>query len=212
MRGYRLATAKAPLRETLAAALLMASEWDTSAPLLDPMCGAGTIAIEGALMARRIAPGARRRFAFMDWPDFDEALWKRLLEEERARSLRGTRAPIQASDRDAGAIAAALANAERAGVSSDVAFANVPLSAIDPPPSRGWLVSNPPYGIRVGERDRLRNLYAQLGNVARRKCPGWTMALLSADAQLERQVGVSFEVLARTTNGGVRVRVVRGVV
>src|ERR671926_5928 len=90
---------------------------------------------------------------------------------------------------------------DRCTVSSDVTLANAPLSAITPPPSRGWLVSNPPYGVRLGERDRLRNLYAQLGNVARRKCPGWTMTLLSADAQLERQVGVNFEVLARTTNG-----------
>ncbi|MBX6331815.1 MAG: class I SAM-dependent RNA methyltransferase, partial [Gemmatimonadaceae bacterium] len=80
-RGYRLATAKAPLRETLAAALLAASGWDARAPLLDPFCGAGTIAIEGALIARTIAPGLARRFAFMEWPDFDRALWTRLVDE-----------------------------------------------------------------------------------------------------------------------------------
>jgi len=209
-RGYRLATAKAPLRETLAAALLLASEWDVHAPLLDPMCGAGTIAIEAALLARRIAPGLHRQFAFMHWPGFDAALWRRLLDAARARVRSSTAAPIQASDRDAGAIEAATSNAERAGVLRDVELTQRPLSAIEPPPTRGWIVTNPPYGARVGERDRLRNLYAQLGNVARRKCAGWTLTLLSPDPRLDGQIGVPLERVLETRNGGLAVRVVRG--
>ena len=82
-RGYRLATAKAPLRETLAAAIVMASGWDSISPLLDPFCGSGTIPIEAALLARRIPPGGRREFAFMDWPNFDPEIWGKLLAEAR---------------------------------------------------------------------------------------------------------------------------------
>jgi putative N6-adenine-specific DNA methylase len=208
-RGYRLQTAKAPMRETLAAALLAASGWPGDAPLLDPMCGAGTIAIEGAMLARRMAPGARREFAFMHWPNFDAALWKRMLEKAQDRVLPRATAPIMASDRDAGAIEAARANAERAGVAADIEFTHTALSGIAPPTApRGWLVTNPPYGVRVGDTKALRDLYAQLGNVARRSCPDWTIAMLSASAELERQVKVPFTVAIKTRNGGVPVRIV----
>jgi putative N6-adenine-specific DNA methylase len=210
-RGYRLQTAKAPLRETLAAAMLIASGWTGDAPLVDPMCGAGTIPIEGALLARRIAPGARRGFAFMRAPSFDAALWSRMLEKARDRELPRAPAPIVASDRDAGAVAAALANAERAGVAGDVEITRRAISGLAPPSAvHGWLVTNPPYGLRVGERKALRDLYAQLGNVARRRCDGWTVGLLSASAELERQLRMPLEVALRCRNGGVAVRMVVG--
>ncbi len=211
-RGYRLATAKAPLRETLAAALLIASEWDPHSPLLDPMCGSGTIAIEGALIARRIAPGLRRSFAFVEWPEFEREPWERVLDEARARILPAAPAPIQASDRDAGAIQAAIANAERAGVAGDIDFSRRAISAIEPPPGPGWIVTNPPYGARVGERDHLRNLYSQLGKVLRAKCRGWTVALLSADARLDSRLGVQLAPALKTRNGGIAVRAAIGVV
>src|SRR5690606_33962484 len=104
------------------------------------------------------------------------ARWERILDDARARILPAVPAPIQASDRDAGAIEAAVANAERAGVTGDIDFSRRAISAIDPPPGPGWIVTNPPYGARVGERDRLRNLYSQLGKVLRAKCPGWSVA------------------------------------
>ena len=211
-RGYRLQTAKAPLRETLAAAMLLGSGWKGDAPLLDPMCGAGTIAIEGAMMARRIAPGSRREFAFVRWPRFDGALWQRMLEAARERELPRAPAPIVASDRDAGAITAATANAERAGVAADIAFSRHALSAATPPAGPGWIVTNPPYGVRVGDKKALRDLYAQLGNVARRSCAGWTVAMLSASAELERQTGLPLAVALKTRNGGVPVRLVTAVV
>jgi putative N6-adenine-specific DNA methylase len=212
-RGYRLQTAKAPVRETLAAAMLMASGWTGEAPLVDPMCGAGTIAIEGAMIARRIAPGARREFAFSHWPRFDAALWTRMLEKAKERELPRAPVPILASDRDAGAVEAAVANAERAGVSADIEITRCAVSAIAPPASpRGWLVTNPPYGVRVGDKKALRDLYAQLGNVARRSCAGWTIALLSASTELERQLKVPLTAAARTRNGGVPVRIVTGTV
>ena len=211
-RGYRLATAKAPLRETLAAALLLASEWDPRAPLLDPMCGSGTIAIEGALLARRIAPGLRRSFAFVEWPELETELWERVLDEARSLVLPHAPTVIQGSDRDAGAIEAATANAERAGVAGDMELTRRSLSAIEPPTGPGWVVTNPPYGARVGERDRLRDLYSQLGNVLRTRCAGWTVALLSADARLDSRLAIPLEATLKTRNGGIAVRVMSGVV
>jgi putative N6-adenine-specific DNA methylase len=215
-RGYRQATAKAPLRETLAAALLMASGWDGRAPLLDPMCGSGTVAIEGALLARGIPPGLAdasrepRAFAFREWPEFDRALWETVVARGRATIRNETPAPIHGSDRDSGAIEAARSNAARAGVGDDVRLEVRPVSAIEPPAGPGWLVTNPPYGVRVGESDRVRDLYAALGHVAREKLAGWTLALLSAERRLEAQVGFPLDEALRTRNGGIPVRVVAG--
>jgi len=208
-RGYREATAKAPMRETLAAALLVAGGWDTSAPLLDPMCGAGTIAIEGALLARRIAPGIRRTFACVHWPGADARVWQALLDRAHGAELPRSGAPIFASDRDAGAVEAARANAERAGVAGDIEFSRRALSAVTPPAAPGWLVTNPPYGKRIGDAPALRDLYATLGRVARRGWPGCTLVVLSADRALERQLGLECAPLLRTRNGGIAVRVMR---
>lgn len=210
-RGYRLATAKAPLRETLAAALLRASGWDPRTPLVDPLCGAGTIPIEGALLARRIPPGLSRRFAFMEWPGFHPPTWERALAEARAQILPSAPAPILGSDRDAGAVTAARENAERAGVAADIVFEEKVISRIAPPAGEraGAIVTNPPYGVRVGDRDALRNLYAQLGNVARERFPGWSITALSADPRLDAQIGGNMETVMTTKNGGIPVRAVR---
>jgi putative N6-adenine-specific DNA methylase len=213
-RGYRLATAKAPLRETLAAALLVASGWDPATPLVDPLCGAGTIAIEGALIARRIPPGLSRSFAFMQWPGFHEPTWKKVVDEARAQMLPAAPAPIFGSDRDAGAIAASRENAERAGVAADIVFEEKVISRIAPPPDSapGAIVANPPYGVRVGDRDALRSLYAQLGTIARDRFPGWKLTVLSADPRLDGQIGGSMEKVLATKNGGIAVRAMRSTI
>ena len=216
LRGYRQALARAPLRETLAASMLLGSGWDGASPLLDPMCGSGTIPIEAALIARRIAPGLAspdrepRDYAFTSWPDFDVELWARVVDRAAAEILPAAPIPILGSDRDEGAIQDAASNAARAGVSEDVDLSVRPISAINPPPGPGWMVINPPYGIRVGERDPLRNLYAALGRTLRDRCPGWTLALLSPDHALERQVGLPLDEALRTSNGGIPVRLVVG--
>ena len=210
-RGYRMATAKAPLRETLAAALLAASGWDGVAPLVDPLCGSGTIAIEGAWMARGIAPGAHRSFAVERWPGVSEALGREVRAELAAGARAATPGVILGSDRDVGAIEAARGNAARAGVADDVAFAVHALSAAPMPAhERGWIVTNPPYGVRVGESERVRDLWAQLGKVLRARAPGWEVALLSPDQALERQLGFPLRMAARTTNGGIPVRIMVG--
>jgi putative N6-adenine-specific DNA methylase len=211
-RGYRQATAKAPLRETLAAALLLASGWDGAAPLVDPMCGAGTIAIEAALIAAHRAPGLGRGFAFERWPEFDSAAWKGVLDAAHEQQVALGAGRIYASDRDPGATAATAANAARAGVAGAIEITTRALSAIEPPAGPGWLITNPPYGIRTGERDRLRNLYAQLGNVARARCPGWSVALLAADRALAGHTGLALSTRVRTTNGGIPVEILAGTV
>jgi putative N6-adenine-specific DNA methylase len=209
-RGYRQAVAKAPLRETIAAAMLLGTGWPGTVPLLDPLCGSGTIPIEAALLARKMAPGLGRSFAFQRWPDFDAAAWARVLEDARGRALPKAPTAIRGSDRDAGAVEAARGNAARAGVSADVEVEVRPLSGIEPPSGRGWLVTNPPYGVRVSEAGALRDLYAALGRVVRAKCAGWTLAMLSPDRVLERRVGVDLEEQFRTVNGGIPVRLVTG--
>jgi putative N6-adenine-specific DNA methylase len=209
-RGYRQAVAKAPLRETLAAAMLLGAEWDPARPLLDPMCGSGTIGVEAAMMARGMAPGIGRKFAFEDWPSHDAPAWARVLDDARGSVRSRAPGPILASDRDAGAVAAAVANASRAGVRDDIEVSERPLSAVEFPPAPGWIVSNPPYGMRVGESSPLRNLYAQLGNILRGRAKGYLLALLSADRALDAQMGLELREVFRTSNGGIPVRLVTG--
>lgn len=210
-RGWRQATAKAPLRETLAAALLAASGWDGSAPLVDPLCGSGTILIEGALMVRGIPPGARRRFAVERWPGVPPTLGAWVRNELAGRRAVERLPTIAGSDRDEGAIRAATSNAERAGVLDDITLAVQTLSAASFPDSeRGWVVTNPPYGVRVGEADRVRNLWARFGQVLRERAAGWRVALLSPDVALERQLGLPVRAVAQASNGGIPVRLIVG--
>jgi putative N6-adenine-specific DNA methylase len=205
-RGYRKAVAKAPLRETLAAAILLASCSNEATSLVDPMCGSGTIPIEAALRARRIAPGLGRHFAFEQWVGFRKGEWQRLKEEAAEGALDRAPAPIMGSDRDAGAIEASLRNAERAGVSGDIEFVQQSLSAATPPPGKpGLLIANPPYGERVSEGRELRDLYARFGDVARRHFAGWSVGILAADPKLVSQTRLPLERRFSTTNGGIHV-------
>ena len=210
-RGYRLAVAKAPLRETLAAGMILASGWDRVSPLLDPFSGSGTIPIEAALMAQQIHPACKRHFAFMDWPNFDRTSWDALFSD--ALSSHPTTFPrIIASDRDAGAIRAAQANAERAGVGDCIEFTCRAISAIEPPPGPGWVVTNPPYGLRTKTNQDLRNLYAQFGRVLRAKCPGWQVTMLCSSVQLLHHTGLELDKGIPLMNGGIRVRLAKGTV
>lgn len=208
-RGYRLAVAKAPLRETLAAGLLLASEWSPSAPLLDPFCGSGTIPIEAALISSHIAPGIHRRFSFMTWPGYDARSWNDLRAQAIAQRTR-CQALIYASDRDAGAIAMSQANAERADVAEFIQFDCQAVSAITPPATKGWIVTNPPYGVRVSGNKDLRNLYDQIGNVLRLKCNGWQAAVLCSDETLLGHTKIKMDRSLRFINGGLNVIFGRG--
>jgi len=207
-RGYRLDSGTAPLRETLAAAMLLESGWDGQSPLADPFCGSGTILIEAALIARRIAPGLARAFAFERWPELDARAWDRVREAARARVLERAPGSILGADRDGNALAATGGNAERAGVAKDLELRRATMSAFEPPGPSGHIVTNPPYGVRVGERAKLRGLYARFGQIVRTRCPGWQVTMLSPRRELEHATGLPFESRLLTTNGGIRVRLV----
>lgn len=208
-RGYRLATAKAPMRETLAAALLF--DWDGTSALVDPLCGSGTIAIEAALIARRRPPGILRTFAFMQWPEYDGVLWTSLCDRARTNERISTGIPIVASDRDAGATDAARSNAERAGVGGDIEIRTQAISDLQAPADFGYLVTNPPWGQRVGDEDRLRDLYARLGQVARNRLPGWRMVILMPEgSRLGKAAQLPLTPSLRTVSGGIPVAVLTG--
>jgi len=200
-RGYRLETAKAPLREDLAQALLRVSGWDRASPVVDPMMGSGTLPIEAARMARGLAPGLDRSFAFEHFPAFESARWEAL----RAATREGVTAtlpfPVHGSDRDAGAVGIAGRNAERAGVRDDLTLNQAAISAAPfPEASAGALVTNPPWGGRLGKGRDLRPLYQTLAKVAA-KVPGWKLAFVATKGRLAGQVEGTSKRVA-TNQGG----------
>ncbi len=210
-RGWREATSKAPLRETLAASLLAAARYDGSTqPLLDPMCGSGTIAIEAALVARNIASGRLRSFAFESWPSFDAAVWDRVRAASSLVEWRGRVCPIVASDRDAGAVEAAISNARRAGVEGDIEFRQAAISDLAVPDGQGLIATNPPYGVRVRGGTDLRDLYDTFGRVVRQRAPGWRVAMIAADRSLVTRVIANPVEVAALDNGGIPVSIVVG--
>ena len=191
-RGWRQATARAPLRESVAAALLTAARWDPTTPLVDPLCGSGTIAIEAALRATGSAPAGQRDLAFQSWPGFEPGTWASVTAEaDRRVSEAGAVPSIVAADRDAGAIESAQSNAQRAGVEDLIEWRRAPIADLAPPAGvqaeSGLLATNPPWGGRVSGGD-LRNLYATLGRVAAERFAGWSLGVLVADRGLARQV------------------------
>lgn len=207
-RGWRQEVARAPLRETLAAAMLLGAGWRGDEPLFDPFAGSGTLPIEAALLARRIAPGRGRRFAAEQWPATGAAPFLAARTRASERELARAAVPIGGADRDPGAMLAAIANAERAGVVLDVSFSRATISEMGRDEGRGLVCTNPPYGVRVGERTALRSLYAALGHAMHDQRPHWRLAMLVNDRLLQGQVGMRFREVFRTTNGGIPVRLV----
>jgi putative N6-adenine-specific DNA methylase len=201
-RGWRQETAKAPLRETLASALLAASGWEPSRPLHDPFCGAGTIIIEAARRLKGIPAGWDRNFAFERWPTFDRAAWEALRATVRPSARAPAAVRLLGTDRDPGAIRAALANARRAGVADLVQFAEADIREL-PGAEGASIVTNPPYGVRVGEGGDVSPLYTALGKLS--ALPGTTLTFLSPDHALTKATRVSTKTAWKTTNGGIPV-------
>lgn len=208
-RGWRQAVAKAPLRETLAASLITASKWDRESPLVDFFAGSGTIAIEAALRARNVAPGINRKFAIEWWPNTNSILLSQLRKEAHSVASRSAGAPIVAADRDAGACAAILSNAERAGVDKDLTIVQQSVSATNLREigERGFVVTNPPYGVRIAPGNDLRSLYQRVGDVMRSGGRDWHITMLAAERALVAQMKLKTAVLIRTTNGGLPVTI-----
>lgn len=206
-RGYREHATRAPLRENLAAAIL-AVAWDPATPLVDPFCGSGTIPIEAARKALGIPPGRDRAFACEQWPEAKG----NPLDWRPAVHRPSVEAPvIHGADRDAGAITAAAANAERGRVADWIAWAQAAISDLRPPHGApGSVVTNPPYGRRVGSSAELRDLYARFGQVLRSRFGGWNVAVLSADRSLTAHMTLPLEPTLKFQNGGIWVELLTG--
>ena len=210
-RGWRLAKGPAPLRENLAAALILLSGWQTQTPLVDPFCGAGTIAIEAALMALGRPPGERRSFAFERWKNFSPQLWQKVKELFRPQGL-APKTKIIAGDHDPKALAAARDNASRAKVADRITFVQTDFSRIHLPGRPGAIVTNPPYGRLVHPAENLKSLYHRFGSWLKRKAPGWSVTLLSPWQELGGIMGISLEPTANFPHGGQRVWVLKGII
>ena len=207
-RGYRLESAKAPLREDIAHALVLTSGWRPPAALLDPFCGAGTIAIEAAGLGLGLAPGRLRAPALHHLALFDADAWATAMVpgQSPAGPLR-----INASDRDDGAVKAALHNAERAGVASTITFTTCALAAqpwlADPAsaPTHGCIVTNPPFGKRVPRAQDIATLYQTLGHRVARLGADWRLTVLAHDVRTARRTGVPLRAAFNTRHGGLSV-------
>ncbi|MDT8441543.1 MAG: class I SAM-dependent RNA methyltransferase [Desulfuromonadales bacterium] len=202
-RGYRQQVTVAPLRETLAAGILLQLGWDGAQPLYDPMCGSGTFLIEAALLAKRRAPGLARSFAFMQWPGWRPGLWDKLCSDAR-RGESACPVTIAGSDRDGSAVRAALANLRTAGLDQNLRVACASLEALQPQAGCGLLVCNPPYGLRLAPVS-LAAFYQSLGRELVRAFPRWRKALLCPDPDLVTMTGLPWQHLANLDNGGLRV-------
>jgi 23S rRNA (guanine2445-N2)-methyltransferase / 23S rRNA (guanine2069-N7)-methyltransferase len=228
-RGYRGAGGEAPLKENVAAGVLMRAGWPEmvgerggGAPLefLDPMCGSGTFVIEAAMMAAGIAPGlGRDYFGFLGWRQHDASLWARLRAEAAAnvRSAENTPVVIRGHDRDVTAIRAARANAERAQVDSLVRFAVQPLAearplrerSADAAPPAGLICVNPPYGVRLEDLQKARVIHRELGEVLRERFEGWQAAVLTGSPDLGLELGLRAHRVHTVWNGAIECRLLR---
>ena len=184
-RGYRQDTGEAPLRENLAAGLLLLAGYNGAQPMQDPFCGSGTIAIEAAWIAQNRAAGLMRRFGFEQFNTFDKALWTKLKAAARA-AIRQPENPIAASDNDRRMIAAARANAASAEVENIIQFNTLDAQETRPNGANGIIVCNPPYGVRLAEIQDLHALYPQLGSWLKQHYAGWTAGLLSGDMEMPK--------------------------
>ncbi len=189
-RGYRQDTGEAPMRENLAAGLLLLAGYDGTQPFQDPFCGSGTIVIEAAWIATRRAPGLMRRFGFEKLKNFDAALWKKL-QHEAETQIRPAPAPISGSDNDRHMIRAAVANAQAAEVDTFVRFEVKDAQDTRPNGDGGILISNPPYGVRLAEVQALQALYPQLGAWLKQHYAGWLAGMFTGDRDMPKFMRLS---------------------
>ena len=210
-RGYRAAMGLAPLKENLAAGLIALTGWDGSVPLADPLCGSGSLLIEAACMALGRAPGLDRSFSLEHWPDFDANLWA----QERQQALKLARkttangqaiAPVIGMEQDPGVLDQAQSNADAAGVAPWLDLRLGDCRDFQPPNQPGILVCNPPYGERIGERDALEPLYADLGRMVKERCGGWDLWLLSGNPELTGALKMKASRRIPVSNGGIDCR------
>ena len=189
-RGFRHATMEAPLRENLAAGILSLAGWTPQQTLLDPMCGGGTILVEAALMAKGVAPGINRPFAFQHLSQFDSRRWRRICEDSRAQATGEPPSGIYGYDRVHASVLAARANLKAAGVGDTVTVTQADVLDISAPAEQGILIANPPYGVRTGEAESLARFYPRLGDALKQRFAGWRAYLFTADPRLSDLIGL----------------------
>jgi putative N6-adenine-specific DNA methylase len=207
-RGWRPIQVKSPLNEALAAGLLMLTEWDRVSPLVDPMCGSGTFLIEAAHLATDRAPGLGRRFAFERWPDFDAPLFSRILADARGR-VRKVDLVLQGADRHEGAVALARRAAQAAAVDGMVSFAVADARDFAPKAAPAVVVTNPPWGERLGEGEDLVDSWRALGNFLHEKCAGAAAFVLSGNPEVTRYLGLRATRKWVVMNGPIECRWIR---
>jgi putative N6-adenine-specific DNA methylase len=205
-RGQRLATGEAPLRENLAAGILRLAGWSPDTPLLDPMCGSGTILLEAACIALDIAPGLGRHFAFEKLKNFDPRRWRELWQRSAARQKAKVPLPIYGSDLSGDALKAARANFKAAGLANVVSLKRANVLEIAAPAKEGIIVTNPPYGVRLGEQQQLAAFYPKLGDVLKKKFCGWRVYLFSADMRLPKLIRLAVSKRIPLFNGALECR------
>jgi 23S rRNA (guanine2445-N2)-methyltransferase / 23S rRNA (guanine2069-N7)-methyltransferase len=214
-RGYRTEAGEAPLRENLAAGLLLRARWpeaaERGAEYLDPMCGSGTLVIEAAMIAARRAPGLRREyFGFLGWKGHDAALWQRLKMEAGQLAAAGIASIIRGSDVDQRALTIAAANAGRAGVTGLLRFEHSPVGSVRALTGEpGLICTNPPYGERLADAAQARLLYAELGRALRQHFAGWDAAILTASPEAAHELRLRSYRVHELWNGAIPVRLLR---
>ena len=200
-RGYRTMTSKAPITETLAAALIMLTPWRGDRILIDPFCGSGTFPIEAAMMAAGIAPGMNRSFTAENWTNLiDRQLWYDTVEEAAEQVNTDIEVDIQGYDIDGDVVKAARENAKRAGVENLIHFQQRPVSALSHPKKYGFIITNPPYGERLEEKEALPELYTQIGEAIRR-LDSWSAYMITSYADTERYIGRKADKNRKIYNG-----------
>jgi len=205
-RGYRSAAGEAPLRENLAAGILRLAGWTPGEPLLDPMCGSGTLPIEAALMALGIAPGARRSFGFEKLNNFDRKAWDKVKSDALARERPRTALPIYGSDLYGEELKAARANLAAAGLENVVSLKQANVLEISAPAASGVIVTNPPYGVRLGAQDELAHFYPKLGDALKQKFSGWRAYIFSGDRELPKLIHLAASKRTPLYNGALECR------
>jgi putative N6-adenine-specific DNA methylase len=205
-RGHRLTAGAAPLRENLAAGILRLAGWNLAMPLLDPMCGSGTILVEAAHMALDIAPGLRRHFSFEKFKNFDRPRWLELCRHSRARQQAKVPLPIYGSDLSGEALKAARVNLVATGLEKVVSLERANALEVSAPARQGFIVTNPPYGVRLGRQQQLAEFYPKLGDLLKKRFTGWRAYILSADILLPKLIRLAASRRMPLYNGALECR------
>lgn len=203
-RGYREDRGHAPLRENLAAAMVLLSRWRPGTPLIDPVCGSGTIPIEAALAGRNIAPGINRNFVSESWPSISQKKWKESREEAYDLIKREETLSICGTDIDERAIRTAGKNAERAGLKGDIHLQKAPLSELQSSKEYGKIICNPPYGERLGDLPDVKKLYKEMGRIFN-KLDTWSFYILTSYPGFENLFGKKATKKRKLYNGNIKV-------